>query len=270
VDSGGVADALPSIDGSASPDVVRNDCPDAGATVIYVVTEQTELFSFYPPDATFKHIGNIVCPAPLGTTPFSMAVDRKGVAYVLYNDGRLYRVSTATAACIATTFETDQQGFHTFGMGYATNELGPTETLYIAGDSNSGIGSPGLGSIDTSTFGVTRIGDFDPPIARGELTGTGAGRLFAFYTKAPTQGSFIGEIEPTSGRVIAETPLPTVTQGSGWAFAFWGGDFYTFTAPDPSRNSRVTRYRPTDGSVREVASISSLIVGAGVSTCAPE
>ena len=30
----------------------------------------------------------------------------------------------------------------------------------------------------------------------------------------------------------AEPPLPGVDIAGGWAFAFWGGDFYTFTAPD--------------------------------------
>jgi len=71
-----------------------------------------------------------------------------------------------------------------------------------------------------------------------------------------------------SAMVIGQANLMGVPQGNGWAFAFWGGDFYTFTAP--SGNTVVTRYRPSDGSITQVAQMQSIIVGAGVSTCAPQ
>ena len=266
---------LPPIDAAPRPDANRNDCPDADATLVYVVTEGNELYSFFPTDGTFKFISNLTCPA--GTdTPFSMAVDRRGVAYVEFTDNRLYRVSTATGACIPTSFEPNQQGFGAFGMGFATNDVGPTEALFIAGSTDSpGAVSPGLGRVDVGTFNVTLVGPFVPNISNAELTGTGDGRLFAFYNKStdPMLGnqppSFIGEIDTTNAHVIAETPFPTVGQGTGWAFAFWGGDFYMFTSPTQSSGSDVTRWRPSDNSVTVVTSLPSKIVGAGVSTCAP-
>jgi hypothetical protein len=264
-------DVLPPIDAQPPRDANRVDCPDADATLIYVVTDQNELLSFYPPDGTFKFISKIACPAPNGDTPFSMAVDRRGVAYVLFTDQRIYRVSTATGACIGTAYQPNQQGFGNFGMGYATNDVGPTETLYIAGTRDMNMqASPGLARLDTTTFALTKVGLFVPDIARAELTGTGDGRLFAFYTKGAVSNgppSFIGEINTANARVIAETPFPTVDQGSGWAFAFWGGDFFMFTAP--GAGSDVTRYRPTDGTVSVVSSLPTKVVGAGVSTCAP-
>jgi hypothetical protein len=62
---------------------------------------------------------------------------------------------------------------------------------------------------------------------------------------------------------------PGIDIAGGWAFAFWGGDFYTFTAP--SGNTLVQRYRPSDGSVVTVSSLAGRqVVGAGVSTCAPQ
>jgi hypothetical protein len=262
-------DALPPIDARPPRDASRIDCPDAEATLVYVVTTENELYSFFPTDGSFKFISNIACPSN-GATPFSMAVDRKGVAYVQFTDERIYRVSTATGACIGTSFMTGQEGFGAFGMGYATTDVGPTETLFVAGTrSNMQDTSPGLARIDTTTFALTKVGDFVPDIARAELTGTGDGRLFAFYTKGVDNGppSFIGEISTSTARVVAETPLPTVDQGNGWAFAFWGGDFYMFTAPNGG--SDVTRYRPSDNSVSVVAKLPTRIVGAGVSTCAP-
>lgn len=264
---GASLDALPPLDATPPRDADQTDCPDAEATLIYVVTDQNELFSFFPPDGTFRQVGRIVCPSAPGTTPFSMAVDRQGVAYVVFNDGALFRVSTATAACVATPFVPGQLDFTTFGMGFATDQSGPVERLFIAGDGRSG-SARGLASIDLSTFRVASVGEFSPPIERAELTGTGDGRLFAFYTKNAIAGSFVGEIEMSSSRVLAESRLGQVELGQGWAFAFWGGDFYLFTAPDGAA-SRVTRFRPSDGSVTVVGSIATTIVGAGVSTCAP-
>ncbi len=261
---------LPPIDAAPRPDANRNDCPDADATLVYVVTDTNELFSFFPTDGTFKFISNLTCPAG-NDNPFSMAVDRKGVAYVEFTDDRLYRVSTATGACIGTAFQPDQQGFGRFGMGFATNSVGPTETLFIAGttDMNTPI-SPGLARVDVNTFNLSKVGQFIPNIAQSELTGTGDGRLFAFYKKGNNMGppSYIGEIDTSNAHVIAETAFPTVDQGSGWAFAFWGGDFYMFTASSGA-GSDVTRWRPSDNSVSVITSLPSVIVGAGVSTCAP-
>ena len=90
---GAAFDAPPLID-AAPRDASRLDCPDAEATLIYVVTGNNELYSFYPPDSTFTFISNIACPAGADSqggpaTPFSMAVDRRGVAPVLFTDNRL-------------------------------------------------------------------------------------------------------------------------------------------------------------------------------------
>lgn len=258
---------IPLIDARAPQDVVRNDCPDADATLIYVITTTYQLYSFYPPDGTFRLIGNIACPASPGATPFSMAVDRRGTAYVLFTDERLYRVSTRTAACTATAYRPRQSDFGVFGMGFATINGGPQEALFIAGDDRTD-GAEGLARIDPATFQLRPIGQFSRPIRMAELTGTGDGRLFAFYRKGlESPPSYIGEVNPSSGRLVGEKALAGVDQGQGWAFAFWGGDFYVFHAP--TGNSIVSRYRPSDDSVRQVASLPTIVVGAGVSTCAP-
>lgn len=262
-------DVLPLID-AAPRDANRTDCPDAEATRIYLISATYDLYSYAPESNDTRLIGRIACPTGDSSTPFSMAVDRKGVAYVVFDDGRLYRVSTLTAACIATSFVPNQQGFSTFGMGFATNTVGPTESLYIAGTGRT-LDTEGFGRIDTTSFALTAIASgFTPPIRGAELTGTGDGRLFGFYAKsnaATEPPMFIGEISTTTAAIIAETPLPGVTRGQGWAFAFWGGDFYTFTAPGGS--TVVQRYRPSDGSITQVGSVPTRIVGAGVSTCAP-
>jgi hypothetical protein len=293
-------DALPPIDVTHPPTGVSNSCPDAAATLVYVITEQYNLMSFYPPTGTFTPIGRIQCPAsrvPDGTnnlvpaTPFSMAVDQQGIAYVVYNSGELFRVSTATGACRATTFVAGQQGFTpSFGMGYSRDLQGQGESLYVASDDLTGPdgGSavlPRLGTIDTQSFRLRVVSPFRPPLYAAELTGTGAGDLFAFYSLIPDTGSpvAIGQVDKSTGQLVGQSVLPGIDQGCGWAFAFWGGDFYTFTAPtsvprtpsnDLCRAERpgtvVNRFSPKDGSIVKVTQIAEQIVGAGVSTCAPQ
>jgi hypothetical protein len=262
-------DALPPLDVTPPMDVV-NICPDAASTLVYVITEDYHLYSFYPPSLAFTQIGSgpITCPATGGATPFSMAVNRNGVAFIVFNDGELFRVSTLTAACQPTGFVPMQQGFSaTFGMGFSRDLMDTGETLYVASD-ETGNAPSRLATIDTMTFQLTVVGAFNPAINRAELTGTGAGDLFAFYSVNGMVDSAIGQIDKMTAQVVGQFTLSGVPQGNGWAFAFWGGDFYTFTAP--SGNTVVTRYRPSDSSVVQVASMQSIIVGAGVSTCAPQ
>lgn len=275
-DAGRIEDALPPLDVRPPKDVDRTDCPDADSTLVYTITSTYELQSFNPDTGQFKLIGKIACPAGRDpntgepATPFSMAVDRRGIAYVLFTDERLYRVSTATGACISTPYVPRQSGFRLFGMGFATNSIGPTEDLFVAGDDNQNNGGAGgLARITPGPFSLDFVGDFSPTIDSAELTGTGDGRLYAFYTKGTARiPSFIGEIDPATASVLGERRFDTVDQGNGWAFAFWGGDFYMFHAPGGT--TRVTRWRPADDSVSQVATTSLRIVGAGVSTCAPQ
>jgi hypothetical protein len=149
------------------------------------------------------------------------------------------------------------------------------ETLYLAGNPGGVVGTEPvvLGSMDTTTFAVTTVGTVAPSIYASELTGTGGGQLFGFYMTGPgVTAAAIGEIDRTTGQLVAMNDLPGVAIAGGWAFAFWGGDFYTFTAPaGPGTDTVVQRFRPSDGSVVQVATISGLtVVGAGVSTCAPQ
>jgi hypothetical protein len=269
------SDALPPLDGTFA-DVVRPSiCVDAGSTLVYVITEQNELYSFYPPTLAFSKIGNIACPATASDSPFSMAVDRKGTAYSVFQSGALFQLSTASAACKATSFAPGQHGFGTFGMGYAANTGDAGETLYVA-EGNVTISprpnSQGLAAIDTQSFVLSYVAPFTPPIPGPELTGTGDGRLFGFYTNADTPGSHIIEIDRTTGRVLADSPLQVGDPSDAYAFAFWGGVFWVFTAAPVGTTggpTTVTRFDPSTGSESNVATLPSTIVGAGVSTCAP-
>ena len=116
---------------------------------IYVLATDRVLYRFYPDKLQFVRVGQVACPTVAGT--FSMAIDRRGTAWVEYTDGRLFAVDTRNATCKATGFRPGQVGFETFGMGYSLNgDSGNHETLYVSG--------AGLASLDTNTFDLTFLG----------------------------------------------------------------------------------------------------------------
>lgn len=250
-------------------------CPDAGATLVYVITETNDLFSFYPPTLAFTRIGPLSCPAQPGVTPFSMAVDRLGIGRSVFSDGTLYLVDMRTAACQATAFQPGQLGFQTFCMGYAANagDAGDAgETLYVAECNVATFPPPpsmGLATLDTTSLTLSYVAPFSPPIRGPELTGTGDGRLFGFYTNATGSGSHIVQIDRATGALLQDYPLQVGTPMDGYAFAFWGGVFWVFTFSGPSLPTIVTRFDPTTRSETMVATMPEGVVGAGVSTCAP-
>jgi hypothetical protein len=277
-----VREELPGID-AVLPDVpVINPCPDAAATLIYVIGLQNTLYSFDPGAGTFTLLGPIACPGSLGSQPFSMAVDRLGSAYVIFSQNSieataLYRVSTKTAECTKTRYNAAANGRLTFGMGFVANldDVDAGDELFLALDLGHGsLDTNGeLASLDTTTFEEKRIALFNPPVDSAELTGTGDGRLFAFSPSTRAGESFIAQIEPETANVIAKDMLPDVVQGAGWAFGFWGGAFYTFTTPGPhDPTTVVSRFDPISKTLTQVAPgpVGDTIVGAGVSTCAPQ
>ena len=261
-------------DAAEEPDVIEEDappipppdlCQDAGITYIYVVTRENELQHFYPPTRSFASNGALSCPA--GGTPFSMAVDRAGIAYVLFSDNTLTRVDPAAMSCTDTGFATMQPGFDmNFGMGYSADTTGPGETLYVAA-----AGAPDqLAQVDTTTFGLSVLGTFSSAIGEAELTGTGDGKLYAFGIDNGTGSTHLAEIDKTNAAVLSDVTLPISAVGiSAWAFAFWGGKFYFFTAVGAA-GTTVSEYDPVTGAFDpSYATSDQGIVGAGVSTCAP-
>jgi hypothetical protein len=232
------------------------DCA-AGTEFIYLIGQDGYLVRFDPEHVAFTAVGVLHC-AP-GATPFSMAVGRDGFAWVEYTDLGLYRVDITTAECQPTDYLPSQIGFERFGMGMVASSPESPERLYVADFDGSGIGR-----LDLGTLVLEFVGAYDAVFGSAELTGTADGRLYGFF---PDESPAVfAELDPERGSVLSTTPLP-VTAGLAWAFAFWGGDFYLFTAP--SGPSRVDRYRPADGSTTFVANVPSVIVGAGVSICAP-
>ena len=264
-----------------------NDCTDA-AKLIYVLSSDNELYSFNPLQKDFQKIGALGCNTSM--SPNSMAVDRDAVAYVNYVEsdpvlggdtaGSVFKVSTTDASCKPTPIKLIS-GWFRLGMGFSSDAaMGASEKLFVTGTGDvGGNTSPGLGRIDLTTNSLVTLGQFTGKLAgqSAELTGTGDARLFGFFTTTPVEVAEInkGDQGGQAGTILNSKPLPKVETPAAWAFSFWGGDFYLYTAPDsasnPGRTTNVSRYRPSDGTTDPayMTNIGFTIVGAGVSTCAP-
>jgi hypothetical protein len=262
----------------------QNGCSDA-AKLVYVLSSDNDLYSFQPQQKKFTKIGRLACQTSM--TPNSMAIDRDAVAWVNYAEadqltgtdtaGAIFKVKTTDASCQSTSISLSK-GWYRLGMGFATDSAnGTSETLYVAGSPSGGLGggnnSPGLAQIDLGAQKLVPVGAFTGSLKgqNAELTGTGDARLYGFFTTTPVQ---VAEINKTSGAIVGANPLNGVETPSFWAFSFWGGEFYLYTAPDaqtnPQRTSNVTHYVP--GGATDTAYMTNVgfrIVGAGVSTCAP-
>jgi hypothetical protein len=253
-----------------------NGCTGQAADYVYVLSAQNDLYSFAPDKKQFTKIGPLQCNTTM--QPNSMAVDRNAVAYVNYVQsagidvaGAIYQVSTKDASCSPGPVMSLPTGWYRMGMGYSSNNAGSTaETLYVAGIGPAGNGT-GLGLVDFGKKTVGPIGSFTGPLGgqNAELTGTGDGRLYGFFTTTPVQ---VAQIDKSNGSTAAPVPMTGVATPQAWAFSFWGGHFYLYTSQGQGGpGSDVTDYDPVSGSVNTgyMTAIGFDIVGAGVSTCAP-
>lgn len=249
----------------------------ARAKIIYVVTEQKVLLSFDPETMKMKVVGTLNCPAQLGASPFSMAVDHDATAWVLYQSpfgggGSLFQVSTLDASCQATSFQPGQAGLDLFGMGFSSNGIGSAnESLYVAGAGYTSFQTT-ANTLATIAFPSLQLS----PIAKinvaggADLTGNGVGQLFGFFPA--TSPPSVREIDKATGMTGKTWTLPSssFSNTKAWAFAQWGGTFYLFfqSVSDPSTN--VWALDSKTGGVKVVLpNIGFTVTGAGVSSCAP-
>ncbi|MBA3394072.1 MAG: hypothetical protein H0T89_15600 [Deltaproteobacteria bacterium] len=260
----GGADASTSSDGNNGN---GDGCSDAAKSV-YVVDQNNTLSRFDPPTKVFTDLGQLNCPAGGGATPFSMGVDRSAVAWVLYSNGKLFRVETTVAGlpCTQSAWAT-QSGLAQFGMGFSTDAAGgSTDTLFIAGGTGPTQPTSQLARLSTSTFTPSPVGTVQ---GWPELTGTGNAELWGFFPN--TSASRIVKLDKTTGAALTTFPLSGLSgMPTAWAFAFHGGKFWVFLMKDLESATTVYQIDAATG-VQDsfTRTTGRTIVGAGVSTCAP-
>lgn len=134
--------------GSASSEGgVASNCAQGAGAFIYVISDKNNLYTFdpsqFPSAQAFALIGNVSCDTS-GVN--SMAVDRAATAWVNFNDGLIFQVSTtAPVTCTPTSFVAGQAGFtRDLGMGFSVNAPGSNEeTLFVSDNGGPGDVRPG-------------------------------------------------------------------------------------------------------------------------------
>ncbi len=264
-------DAPPDVVADAPADVeedvfVPPECSGPEVTYIYVVTGERELYAYKPQSNSFELKGTLFCPS--AASPFSMAVSREGIARVLYTDGNLFEVDILDAACSPTAYQPPDpdDDFFQFGMGYAAD--GDGESLFVA-DITFTDPSAGLARIDTDSYTLSYIGPFTVnPGNAIELTPTGLdGPLYGYFLNSPPPGGTLVQIDTATAEIVEHTFVDIGNGQSSLAVAWWGDDFYVFTGTGGT--TAVTRYDPVAQTVAQVTTLQNHVVGAGVSTCAP-
>jgi hypothetical protein len=259
---GSLGTHLARCDGGCSAGKCVETCALQDSELVYVVDSNHKLQSFDPrklPNDPFHTVGKLGCDAR--SSPFSMAVDRRGIAWVNYHSGAVYRVSIIDGRCMQARIP--ENAPHEFGMGFVSDG-DQHETLYVT-------------AYDDARFAELDITQKAPqwkPLGRfvtsknPELTGTSNNELFGFF---PEEGDgFVQQIDRATGKLLGKRMPVGSPRGAlgGWAFAHWGGKFYVFvTVNDNSMVYEVDR--KTGASKRILDQLASRIVGAGVSTCAP-
>lgn len=249
----------------AEPEPTEDPAPEDDCTetsdLIYVLDQDSEsLWLFDPGTASLTALGALSCDS--WSSPASMAVARDGFAYVRYADQEVFQIDLATLACTPTAYSDRSTGFGAFGMGFAT----PTsetwrDQLFVANARQ-------LGRLDPTTWQLTTLGTLP---SQAELTGTGAGELFAVL---PLESPLtVVELDQSTGSVRDTVRVGTtldIANLDTFAFAAYDGSFYLFTRMYGMGNSTAVHRIERDGSISLLApELGINVVGAGVSTCAP-
>jgi len=232
----------------------------AEAELVYVLSYERQLYSFdpnLPGLQAYKLIGTLDCQS-IGS-PQSMSVDKNGIAYVFYDSGELFRVSTLDASCNPTTYvHPVPSAFNQLGMGF-------TATSPDAFDDQLFVVSPDFG-LATIAFPSHEVSELGGLLGAAELTGGPDAKLFHFAADSAS----LSEVSVAS---LTTTPMHTFNglQGTqAWAFSRYAGNFYMFTSAGVGFGSTCTIFDPVANAETERdADIGFTVVGAGQSICVP-
>jgi hypothetical protein len=248
-------------------------CTDGGKDFIYLVGDPEDasyyardtLYTFDPDSYVMTNVGPLTCPdydlhSPHSSTPYALAIDRAGVAYVdSFLNGALYRIDGRTGACASTAYDPKTQGGAPYAMSFVAGEDGG-ERLYVATWPYAG---GELSTLDTTTFAVAPLAKLDSYLFA--FTGTGDGRLFAFSPATTSTSAHLYELRPPSASFLHEYPLRDA--GVDTTIAFWEGSVFLFSIGGTS--SEVDRYDLVTQTRSRVATLDVGIYAATTLTCAP-
>jgi hypothetical protein len=243
-------------DPSSSPDAGGASCDPASLTA-YLMSLSGELFSFDPNAVTIQSLGVPSCPT--SASPWTLSVSRTGVAYVLRDDWRIWRVDLATLTCTLTPYAPFQLGFIGEEAIAVSRDTGG-ERLYVYG-SVAGSG-PLLAVTDFTSFVLSPVGQVTPPPTAYplDMQGNARGLLFGLSQ----DGEFV-QMSAATGTPAIDTQTSFASLSGGWAIMTYRAQIYFFG----NDAGDVYLYDPEANQVTHLGAVNTPIIGASAAPCGP-
>jgi hypothetical protein len=277
----------PAFASAGAPLDTESICSD-DAKFVYVLSTDGDLYRFDPGKLAIDKLFAITWQSssadPRLDFLLSMAVDRQGSAWVQYGNGQIWKVDVKSGACQKSSYAPAPTNRVFNGMAFVANSTSSPDTLFVSGgdpyqyDPSQGFLTDitFVASLDPVSLRSTPLGMISDTFLNGQVTGSGDGRLFAFYEDPPsgqpgTTDAKVAELDKASGRAKTPITLTGFPMHSGFATAFWGGDLWVFNGiSDTNVEGLLARVAPATGKLDVmIPDVGFEVMGAGVSTCAP-
>jgi len=259
-DVGHDADADAKFDAPAPPPIILGQgCDASQPNAAYFMTIDEKLGTFDPETLIFSDPHKVSCPVfSTEHDPHTIAVNRAGMVFVLYNDDNIYEIDPRTYACTSTPYKSGQMDYpNRFGMAFRWLQDGGDELrLLSAAPSRLAIFDP------VSFKYIDELGVHPDILSIPDLQATPDGGLFAF------DKTYLVGLDLDSGAMIyPDQDFPNLELGP-WTFLAWRGRFILFDAPGPlTTPSNIRVYDPVVMRLQMVGKYPTTIVGVAASTC---
>jgi hypothetical protein len=232
-------------------------CPDGAAPTAYLLDQNGSLYTYSPQTLRADFVATPKCTSAL---PWTLSVSREGVAYLVYEDWRIYAFDLKTHACTPTPYRTGQLGISS-GQGIAVSRASSTETLFVYGRPAGSVTTL-LARADLTSFVLSEVGQ---PIASTspetgfDMQADLSGHLFVY-----TPDGVVAELDATTAAVIDSRAVgfPPFSDSS-WAIMTYQDEVFLFGDLQVARYDRASRTATVLGTVTGTSDI----VGASAVPC---
>jgi hypothetical protein len=229
-------------------------CDRANGVVAYVVTNGADIYAINPAMVAVTFVTALACPAA-GASPSTMAVSRAGIAYVKYNNGKIYSVDLTTHVCKQTPYPGTQTAEPPLNLGDYAISVDLPERMVFVGTSGA---ERVLAQSDLSTFAASIVGQLpnDPSLDWLEFKFHDPGRLYGIEPA----GTFV-QIDPVTAQVVDSQA--TGFHAMDYAMLIYAGVTYLFG------DTNEYQYDPASKVLKWVGPLPFSVLGAGSIPCGP-
>ena len=178
----------------------NGECTAETKTNAYLLDNNNTIYQFNPVSLAVTPIAPFNCSN--NAILYSIAVQRTGIIWMLFDDGNISTYNIKTAQCRPTGFATNQSSFSLFSLAFLKSITDNSERLYVS-KQNDPAGS--LGVIDRNSLTLSNISAYNTNLSTYvDLAGTSDGRLFGTFADSPYT---LARIDPSNAQILARYPL---------------------------------------------------------------